>query len=112
MAITSKTSSAASLIGILGAMRRSSIALLFCFGFAACSGGQAKTDPSALTLEEFEQNSEEAEGPPPDPTDNPDDFAVDECSTECLSDDDCCDGYYCGKDPERSQRKDYCLPGG
>ena len=79
---------------------------------AACSGSQTKTDPSALTLEEFEKNSEATEKPPPDPTENPSDSATDECEIECLSDKDCCEGYYCGKDPERSQRKDYCLPGG
>lgn len=94
-------------------MRGKSIVFLgFSVIVAACSGSQAKTDPSALTLEEFEKNSESTEKPPPDPTDNPSESSKDECSVECLSDKDCCDGYYCGKDPERSQRKDYCLPGG
>lgn len=78
----------------------------------ACSGSQPKTDPSALTLEEYERNSKATEKPPPDPAANPDESAVDECSQECDSDADCCEGYYCGKDPEQSARKDYCLPGG
>lgn len=94
-------------------MRGISIATLIAvLGFSACSGSQPKTDPSALTLEEYEKNADAAEGPPPDPTDNPSDNAVDECATECMSDDDCCEGYFCGKDPERSQRKTYCMPGG
>jgi hypothetical protein len=93
-------------------MRGLSIALLVSIGFSACSGGQTRTDPSALTLEEYEQSSEESQAPAPDPTDNPAEGVVDECSTECMSSDDCCEGYYCGKDPERSPRKDYCLPGG
>ena len=94
-------------------MRGLSIAtVLFCAGFVACSGSQTKTDPSALTLEEFEENSEPTEASPADPLAEPSDAALDECRTECFSDKDCCDGYYCGKDPEKSQRKDYCLPGG
>jgi len=85
---------------------------VLCFGLlVACSGSQPKTDPTALTLEEYEKNSKATEKPPPDPMDNPDESAVDECSTECDSDADCCKGYYCGKDPEQSSRKDYCLPG-
>jgi len=84
----------------------------FCFGFGvACSGSQPKTDPTALTLEEYEKNSKATEKPPPDPMANPDENADDECSRECDSDKDCCAGYYCGKDPEQSARKDYCLPG-
>jgi hypothetical protein len=79
--------------------------------FVACNSGLPATDPTSLTLEEYEANSEEAENPPPDPDENPDEEAADECSTECMSSDDCCEGYYCGKDPQRSQRKDYCLPG-
>ena len=78
-------------------------------GVAGCSGSQ-KTDPTALTLEEYEKNSKENVAPPPDPMANPDEDAVDECAQECMSDKDCCDGYYCGKDPEQSARKDYCLP--
>lgn len=94
-------------------MRGISVAVLvLAYVASACSGSQPKTDPSALTLEEFEENSEATKAPPPDPAANPAQDTVDECSTECMSDDDCCDGYYCGKDPERSQRKDYCMPGG
>ena len=94
-------------------MRGKTVASLgFVLGLvAACSGSQPKTDPSALTLEEYEKNSKEQEKPPPDPMANPDEASVDECSRECDSDADCCDGYYCGKDPEQSARKDYCLPG-
>jgi len=99
-------------------MRRISIASLVVFlGFScglvvACSGSQPKTDPSALTLEEFEENSADAAEPPPDPMDNPTEHSADECATECRSDDDCCEGYFCGKDPEKSQRRTYCMPGG
>jgi hypothetical protein len=83
--------------------------LLGACSVAACSGTQ-KTDPTALTLDEYEKNSKENEKPPPDPMANPDESAVDECAQECMSDKDCCEGYYCGKDPEQSARKDYCLP--
>jgi len=31
---------------------------------------------------------------------------------ECLSDDDCCQGFYCGKDPEGSPRLKVCIDGG
>ena len=31
---------------------------------------------------------------------------------ECLSDSDCCPGFVCGKDPERSQHSSYCIYGG
>ncbi len=86
--------------------------LLLAVGFTACSGSQPRTDPSALTLEEFEKNSENTQAPPPNPVANPDEDAVDECEVECYDNSDCCEGYYCGKDPEKSQRKDYCLPGG
>ncbi len=78
----------------------------------ACSSNLAETDDSTLTLEEFEQNSDAVKKPPPDPAANPDQVAADECIVECLSSDDCCEGYYCGKDPERSRRREYCLPGG
>ena len=98
---------------ILPGMRGLTIATVTVFvGVAACSGGQTKTDSTALTLEEFEENSEQSEAEPTDPMANPSEGASDQCSTECLSDKDCCEGYYCGKDPERSPRKDYCLPGG
>lgn len=96
-------------------MRGTSVMIFAGFGLigagslAACSGSQ-KTDPTALTLEEYEKNSRATEKPPPDPMANPDEHAVDECSQECMSDKDCCEGYYCGKDPEQSARKDYCLP--
>jgi hypothetical protein len=31
---------------------------------------------------------------------------------ECMSDDDCCQGFYCGKDPEGSSRIKVCIDGG
>jgi hypothetical protein len=31
---------------------------------------------------------------------------------ECLGDDDCCQGFYCGKDPEGSSRIKVCIDGG
>jgi len=31
---------------------------------------------------------------------------------ECLADDDCCQGFYCGKDPEGSSRIKVCIDGG
>ena len=75
-----------------------------------CSGSQPKTDPSALTLEEFEEGQEEAEEPTEyDPYQAPPDPDEDQCRSECSSDADCCEGYFCGKDPERSQRHDYCM---
>jgi hypothetical protein len=90
-------------------------AIAFILGAAAlvaCSGGQTKTDSSALTLEEFEEGQDEAEkptqgvpeAPAPDPT-------RDECRNECSTDEDCCEGYFCGKDPERSQRLTFCMEG-
>ena len=95
--------------------RMRGFAIVFILGAAvlvACSGSQPKTDSSALTLEEFEEGGEEAakptegvqEAPAPDPT-------QDECRGECSTDEDCCDGYFCGKDPERSQRLTYCMEG-
>ena len=80
--------------------------------FVACNSGLPATDPTALTREGYEENSEEMEEPPADAAESPGEQDADEGSTECSSDDDCDDGYYCGKDPERSQRKDYCLPEG
>jgi hypothetical protein len=77
----------------------------------ACSGSQPKTDPSALTLEEFEEGQAEAEEPKEyDPYQEAPEPGEDECRSECMSDEDCCDGYFCGKDPERSQRQNYCMP--
>jgi len=31
---------------------------------------------------------------------------------QCLSDQDCCPRFVCGKDPEQSQAQDYCIFGG
>jgi hypothetical protein len=31
---------------------------------------------------------------------------------ECLGDEDCCQGFYCGKDPEGSSRIRVCIEGG
>ncbi len=31
---------------------------------------------------------------------------------ECLGDDDCCQGFYCGKDPEGNQRIKVCIDSG
>jgi len=28
---------------------------------------------------------------------------------ECTADTDCCESFYCGKDPDKSQRKSFCL---
>ena len=97
---------------MLPRMRGFAIALIFgTAAVVACSGSQPKTDPSALTLEEFEEGQDEAEEPKEyDPYQAPPDPDSDDCRTECRTEEDCCEGYFCGKDPERSQRHDYCQP--
>jgi hypothetical protein len=91
-------------------MRGLSMALILGAAVAvACSGSQPRTDPSALTLEEFEEGQEEADEPKEyDPYHAAPEPSEDDCRTECASEEDCCEGYFCGKDPERSQRHDYC----
>jgi hypothetical protein len=91
------------------------VATVFMVGVAvavfACGGSQPKTDSSALTLEEFEEGQEEAgEERPASALDETPEPGADECRTECRSEEDCCEGYYCGKDPERSHRLDFCMP--
>jgi hypothetical protein len=89
--------------------------LAACVLFASvvgCGPSQPTTDPSALSSEEFERGSKAVEKPRQKAAEEPEEevSSKDECDVECLSADDCCQGYYCGKHPERSQRKDYCLP--
>lgn len=69
----------------------------------SCASNQAQEKDSFYTSEEYEKNRAEPE-PPPDP-----------CAgeggepRECKSKEDCCDGFTCGLDPERSRVIRYCI---
>lgn len=71
----------------------------------ACGSTQKQDNDSFYTSEEYEQNRPEPE-PPPDP-----------CRAEggeprdCKANEDCCEGYVCSLDPERSRVRRYCLEG-
>jgi hypothetical protein len=71
----------------------------------ACASGPPKQDDSFYTSKEYEQ-AEEHKPPPPDP-----------CKgergepRECRSNDDCCEGYLCSVDADRSRILRYCLEG-
>ncbi len=72
---------------------------------AACDSSQAEEKDAFYTSDEYEKNKPEPE-PPPDPC-----RAEGGEPRECRSAEDCCDGYTCGLDPERSRIVRYCLEG-
>jgi hypothetical protein len=80
----------------------SSCALLGALACLLPQCGSAPKKDTTMTLQEFEQNA-----PPPD------DPCVGQkgAPLECGSQDDCCKGYSCSKDPERNPRALYCIKG-
>ncbi len=71
----------------------------------ACAGDQAEQKETFYTSEEYEQNRPEPE-PPPDPC-----MAEDGEPRQCSSNEDCCEGFQCGFDPQRSRVVRYCMGG-
>jgi hypothetical protein len=72
----------------------------------ACSGSQKK-EPKEPVYEEVDIESVDTgdEGSGPSCTDSSGE------PIQCLGDDDCCEGFYCGIDPEGSTRIKVCIPG-
>jgi hypothetical protein len=66
----------------------------------SCASTPKKEEP-IMTVEEFERNTP----PPPDPC-----LEKGE-PRECESNEDCCEGYVCTRDPDRSAVLKYCLEG-
>jgi hypothetical protein len=64
-----------------------------------------KKEDNFYTSEEFERNAPSAR-PPPDPCKGKDGEPA-----ECRNQEDCCNGYSCSWDPDRSQVIKYCLQG-
>ena len=70
---------------------------------AACGGSQQNKESKPPRLEEVNIDAVDT-GSPPKCTDESGD------PRECMADSDCCDGFYCGIDPEGSTRIRTCLP--
>ena len=73
----------------------------------ACSGAQEKKpkDPlyEEVDVDTIDTGEETGGASCTDPSGEP---------LECLSDEDCCEGFYCGIDPQGSTRIKTCLDGG
>ena len=71
---------------------------------AACGGAQKKEEApiQTQTVEEFDRNTP----PPPDPC-----YASGGEPFECEEAADCCKGFSCSVDPERSHVRKYCIEG-
>lgn len=69
-----------------------------------CAPKQVNTQDK--TVPEAEAATPAVPGPPPKCV------AEDGKQAECTDDRDCCPGYYCGRDPEGSHLKRYCLYSG
>jgi hypothetical protein len=81
------------------------LALLAAFGLvaAACGGAQKAEEPPAFySSKEYEDNTP----PPPDPC-----MAERGEPRDCTSNEDCCEGFTCSLDPERSHIRRYCIEG-
>lgn len=74
------------------------------FGLGCASQQQPRAEHSSAATQE---------APPPEPVSGAPECVDDKDQpVECLSDADCCQGFVCGKDPERSHRISYCIYGG
>jgi hypothetical protein len=84
---------------------KGTLVVLAAFGLlAAACGGAQKTEeqPEFYSSKEYEENKP----PPPDP--------CREASgepRECKANEDCCEGFVCSLDPERSRIRRYCIEG-
>jgi hypothetical protein len=67
----------------------------------ACSSKPAEKEP-IMTVDEFERNTPEPDDPCVQGSGEP---------HECETNDDCCKGMVCTRDPSRSHVKRYCLDG-
>lgn len=86
---------------------RVAVYLVGCMGFGlGCAAGQPHAERSAAVPEAVTAPAPAAVGEAPECVDDKDQ------AVECLSDADCCQGFVCGKDPERSHRVSYCIFGG
>lgn len=80
----------------LGVIVLATVAVSFC----ACGGPQKKKE--GMTLEEYEENT-----PPTQEADPCRDEKGE--SKQCETDADCCQGFVCTNDPDRSQVFKYCI---
>jgi hypothetical protein len=85
------------------AMIRGAVRCALIVGMMGCAASQPRPiEQSAATTETMPAEVGEA----PQCVDDKEQPVV------CLSDNDCCAGFVCGKDPELSQRYSYCIYGG
>jgi hypothetical protein len=85
-------------------MRKAFILASLLTGLAVACGGSQKKETKEPRLEEVNIDAVET-GAPEKCTDSSGE------PLECMSDSDCCEGFYCGIDPEGSTRIKTCLLG-
>jgi len=85
---------------------RVSLGLLLAAGvlIASCASSPEKKDETFYTSEEFEKNRTTEPASTNDPC-----KAKDGEPAECRNQEDCCQGYECSFDPDRSKILKYCL---
>jgi len=83
-------------------MRNPFILAALAAGLAVACGGSQKKEPQEPRLEEVNIDNVET-GAPEKCTDSAGE------PIECMSDSDCCAGFYCGLDPQGSTRIKTCL---
>lgn len=74
------------------------------FALACSKGGEAQDAQDPISVSE--------PAPPPVAPKAPQCTDEDGEVVQCETDDECCDGFVCGKDPERNPRLKYCVFGG
>jgi hypothetical protein len=85
-------------------LKGSLVLLAACGLLAASCGGAQKTEdkPEFYSSKEYEENTP----PPPDPC-----MEARGEPRECKGNEDCCEGFMCTLDPERSRIRRYCIEG-
>ncbi len=86
-------------------------ATLLALLLVACSGSQSKKNMPDFPEANSDSESESTSGGTPT-THAPEQCQQSGEKIECLSDKDCCTGFYCGIDPEGSPRIKTCIYGG
>jgi hypothetical protein len=83
------------------------LVLLASFGLiaASCGGAQTKEETPFYSSKEYDENA-----PPPPKPDDPC-MAKGGEPRDCAGNEDCCEGFVCSIDPERSRIRRYCLEG-
>jgi hypothetical protein len=84
---------------------RHSLLLLVASVALACASSPPKKEDNFYSSQEYEE-AERNKPPPPDPCKGEKGVPV-----ECKSNEDCCEGYSCTMDPDRSRILRYCLEG-